>query len=108
MNGRILIVDDEEIVIRSCLRILAAENYEVDTSNDGLDALGKIHEKNYDVLILDIKMPKMDGMEVLQRVKEARPDHRCHHDHRPARYRNSRAGHENGRLRLSAQALRTR
>jgi len=74
MNGRILIVDDEEIVIRSCLRILAAENYEVDTSNDGLDALGKIHEKNYDVLILDIKMPKMDGMEVLQRVKEARPD----------------------------------
>jgi DNA-binding NtrC family response regulator len=74
MNGRILIVDDEEIVIRSCLRILAADDYEVDTSNDGLDALGKIHEKNYDVLILDIMMPKMDGMEVLQRVKEARPD----------------------------------
>ena len=74
MNGRILIVDDEEIVIRSCLRILARIGYEVDTSNDGLDALGKIHEKNYDVLILDIKMPKMDGMELLQRVKEAKPD----------------------------------
>jgi DNA-binding NtrC family response regulator len=74
MNGRILIVDDEDIVIRSCLRILSADDYDVDTSNDGLDALGKIHEKNYDVLILDIKMPKMDGMELLQRVKEARPD----------------------------------
>ena len=74
MNGRILIVDDEEIVIRSCLRILAADDYEVDTSRDGLDALRKVHEKNYDVLILDIKMPKMDGMEVLQRVKEAKPD----------------------------------
>ena len=74
MTGRILIVDDEEIVIRSCLRILADDGYEVDTSNDGLDALGKIHEKNYDVLILDIKMPKMDGMELLQRVKEAKPD----------------------------------
>ena len=74
MNGRILIVDDEEIVIRSCLRILAADGYEVDTSRDGLEGLGKIHENNYDVLILDIKMPKMDGMELLQRVKEAKPD----------------------------------
>ena len=47
MNGRILIVDDEEIVIRSCLRILAADGYEVDTSRDGLEGLGKIHENNY-------------------------------------------------------------
>jgi len=74
MNGRILIVDDEEIVIRSCLRILVAADYEVDTSNDGLEALRKLRENNYDVLILDIKMPKMDGLEVLQRVKEAKPD----------------------------------
>jgi len=74
MNGRILIVDDEEIVIRSCLRILVAADYEVDTSNDGLEALRKLRENNYDVLILDIKMPKMDGLEVLQRVKEAQPD----------------------------------
>ena len=74
MKGRILIVDDEEIVIRSCLRILAADNYEVESARDGLDALKKVHENGFDVLILDIKMPKMDGMELLQRVKEARPD----------------------------------
>ncbi len=74
MNGRILIVDDEEIVIRSCVRILADGDYEVDTARDGLDALKKVHENGYDVLILDIKMPKLDGMELLQRVKEAHPD----------------------------------
>jgi DNA-binding NtrC family response regulator len=74
MNGRILIADDEEIVIRSCLRILSADDYQIDTARDGLEALRKIADNDYDVLILDIKMPKMDGMEVLQRVKEAHPD----------------------------------
>jgi DNA-binding NtrC family response regulator len=74
MNGRILIVDDEEIVIRSCLRILADGDYELEAVRNGLEALKKIDEKEYDVIILDIKMPKVDGMEVLQRVKEAHPD----------------------------------
>jgi DNA-binding NtrC family response regulator len=74
MKGRILIVDDEEIVLRSCLRILRGEEYEIDTASDGLSALGMVNEDSYDVLILDIKMPRMDGIEVLRRVKEARPD----------------------------------
>jgi DNA-binding NtrC family response regulator len=74
MNGRILVVDDEEIVIRSCLRILSGGNFQVDAARDGLEALRAIDENGYDVLILDIKMPKMDGMEVLRRVKEAHPD----------------------------------
>jgi DNA-binding NtrC family response regulator len=74
MKGRILIVDDDEIVLRSCLRILRDDDYEIDTAGDGLSALEKVNENVYDVLILDIKMPKMDGIEVLRRVKEARPD----------------------------------
>jgi DNA-binding NtrC family response regulator len=74
MKGRILIADDEEIVIRSCTRILAAGNYEVEIAHDGLEALKKASGNGFDVLILDIKMPKMDGMEVLQRVKEVHPD----------------------------------
>jgi DNA-binding NtrC family response regulator len=73
MKGRILLVDDEAIVLRSCQRILG-DAYEVDTARDGLEALVKVNENDYDVLILDIKMPKMDGVEVLRRVKEARPD----------------------------------
>ena len=74
MNARILIVDDEEIIIRSCLRILDGDNYVVDSLQDGWEALRKIDEENYDVIILDIMMPKIDGLEVLQHVKERHPE----------------------------------
>jgi len=75
MKARILIVDDEEIVIRSCLRILGDDgDNEVEAVGDGMEALRKIDEAHYDVLILDIMMPKMDGLEVLRRVKETHPD----------------------------------
>ena len=74
MNARILIVDDEEIVIRSCMRILASDEFSLDSAHDGLEALKKIAESDYDMLIMDIKMPKMSGIEVLQRVKESHPD----------------------------------
>ena len=74
MSARILVVDDEEIVIRSCLRILGGGDYEVEAVQDGWEALKKIDENHYDVLILDIMMPKIDGLEVLQRVKESHPD----------------------------------
>jgi DNA-binding NtrC family response regulator len=75
MKARILVVDDEEIVIRSCLRILGDDgDCDVEAVQDGLEALKKIDEGHYDVLILDIMMPKMDGLEVLRRVKESHPD----------------------------------
>jgi len=74
MSARILVVDDEEIVIKSCLRILGNGEYEVEAVQSGREALKKIGENHYDVLILDIMMPEIDGMEVLQRVKESHPD----------------------------------
>jgi DNA-binding NtrC family response regulator len=75
MKARILVVDDEEIVIRSCLRILGDDgDCEVEAAHDGLEALKKIDDGHYDVLILDIMMPRMDGLEVLRRVKETHPD----------------------------------
>lgn len=74
MSGRILIVDDEDIVLRSCKRILAGRDYEVETVQEGRKALRMIEDNNIDVLILDIKMPGIDGIEVLQRVKETHPD----------------------------------
>jgi len=74
VKRRILIVDDEDIVVRSCLRILSGDEYDVDVANNGLEALASIADRDYDMVILDIMMPKMNGMEVLQRVKETHPD----------------------------------
>ena len=74
MSARILVVDDEEIVIRSCLRILGGGDYQVEAVRDGREALRKIEENSHDVMILDIMMPNMDGLEVLRRAKEAHPD----------------------------------
>ena len=74
MKSRILLVDDEEVVIRSCQRILDTDAYETETAQSGMEALRKVEEGRFDLLILDIMMPQMDGMEVLQRVKETHPD----------------------------------
>ena len=74
MKARILVVDDEEIVVRSCLRILGEGDYEAEGVQSGEEALRRIEEHPYDVVILDIMMPKMDGLEVLRRVKESHPD----------------------------------
>jgi DNA-binding NtrC family response regulator len=74
MGARILIVDDEEIVIKSWLRILGGGDYQIDTAYDGRAALRKIEENHYDVMILDVVMPNMGGFEVLRRVKETHPD----------------------------------
>src|SRR3990172_9911403 len=74
MSTRILVVDDEEIVTRSCLRILGSSDYVLETAQDGLEALRKIDENPYDLVILDIMMRRIDGVEVLRRVKEAHPD----------------------------------
>src|ERR1035441_7730342 len=74
MGARILIVDDEEIVIKSCLRILGGGDYYVEVAHDGREALRKIEENPYDVMILDVVMPNIDGLEVLRRVKETHPN----------------------------------
>ncbi len=74
MSERILVVDDEEIVLRSCQRALAADGREIDTAANGAEALERVERAPYDVLVLDIMMPNIDGLEVLQRVKESHPD----------------------------------
>ncbi|HMK71374.1 MAG TPA: response regulator [Xanthobacteraceae bacterium] len=74
MAARILLVDDEEVVIKSYLRILGGGDYQVEAAYGGREALRKIEENPYDVVILDIMMPEMGGLEVLHRVKQMRPN----------------------------------
>lgn len=67
----ILIVDDERSIRNSLKEILEFEKFTVDLAEDGPSGLKKLKENTYDVALCDIKMPKMDGMEVLQSVLAA-------------------------------------
>ncbi len=73
MNGRVLVVDDEDVVIRSCRRVLSDSGFEVEAATDGSAALEKIGQHEFDVVLLDIMMPGIDGVEVLRRIKEDHP-----------------------------------
>ena len=68
---KILIIEDEEPIRRVLLRILTEEDssYEVHQAFDGKDGLKKINNNNYDLILCDIKMPRMDGIEVLESIK---------------------------------------
>ena len=67
--ARILIVDDEASIRRTLRDILEYEKYEVDESKDGMECLVRLKKEKYDVIIMDIKMPKMDGIEALERIQ---------------------------------------
>lgn len=72
--ARVLIVDDEKSIRRTLRDILEFEKYEVDEAADGMECLVKVQRQKYDVIILDIKMPKMDGMEAMERIQLLAPD----------------------------------
>lgn len=70
----ILVIDDEEIVRISCRRALVPEGFNVEVARDGLEGLRLLKEKPYDLILIDLKMPNMDGMEVLENILAMRPD----------------------------------
>jgi two-component system, NtrC family, nitrogen regulation response regulator NtrX len=72
--AKVLIVDDERSIRRTLREILEFEEYTVEEAGDGMECLEKLKEGQYDLIILDIKMPKMDGMEVLERIQILAPD----------------------------------
>ncbi len=68
--AKILVVDDEKLIVKGISFSLQADGMEVDAAYDGETALQKIREKSYDLVILDLMLPGMDGMEVCQAVRE--------------------------------------
>lgn len=74
MNFKILIAEDEEITLKHLVNTLKREGYDVLGTRNGREALDEISRDHYDVLITDIKMPEMNGIELLEKVKERNSD----------------------------------
>ncbi len=72
--ANILVIDDERSIRNTLADILTMEGYEVTTAEDGAKGVAAFSEGNYDAVLTDIKMPAMDGMEVLAKLSEAKPE----------------------------------
>ncbi|MBI4653379.1 MAG: NAD(P)H-dependent oxidoreductase subunit E [Nitrospirae bacterium] len=72
-NTKILVVDDEPVVVRSCERILKAEGYDIEGALSGREAILKIEENNYNLVLTDLKMPEMDGITLIRWIRKSRP-----------------------------------
>lgn len=72
--AEILIIDDEKAIRKALTEILSAEGYKTEEAGDGEEGLKKFKEKSYDVVLCDIKMPKLDGIEFLQKANESNAD----------------------------------
>jgi two-component system response regulator HydG len=69
-QNRILVVDDEIDMRNGLQKILSQKGYSIDTAEDGLRAVEKMKQTSFQVVIVDLKMPQMDGIEVLRRAKD--------------------------------------
>jgi DNA-binding NtrC family response regulator len=72
-KGKILVIDDEDIVRISCSRTLVPEGYELKMARNGTEGIKALEEESFDLVLTDLKMPHMDGIEVLGAIKERWP-----------------------------------
>ena len=70
MATKVLVVDDEKMIVKGLRFSLLQDGYEVDTAYDGAEALQKANENQYDIILLDVMLPKHSGLEVLQQIRE--------------------------------------
>ena len=67
---RVLVVDDEKLIVKGIRFSLEQDNMEVDCAYDGEEALEMAHNKEYDIILLDVMLPKLTGFEVCQQIRE--------------------------------------
>ena len=67
--AKILVVDDEKLIVKGLRFSLMQDGYQVDTAYDGEEALAKAKGNDYDIILLDVMLPKMDGFEVCQQIR---------------------------------------
>ncbi|MBI2340327.1 MAG: sigma-54-dependent Fis family transcriptional regulator [Deltaproteobacteria bacterium] len=77
MRGRILVVDDEAVIVKALVKFLDQEGFDVDSAGDGPEAVEKCKEKHFDLLLTDLSMPKVDGIELIREVKSLIPSISC-------------------------------
>ena len=70
MAKKILLVDDEPLIVKGLKYTLEQEGFETDSASDGEEALAKFSQGNFDFILLDVMLPKMDGITVCQRIRE--------------------------------------
>ena len=70
MGKKVLIVDDEKLIVKGIRFSLEQDNMEVDCAYDGEEALEKVRNNQYDIILLDIMLPKLSGLEVCQQIRE--------------------------------------
>ena len=73
-KGSILVIDDDEIIRKSCERILSSEGYTLELSGNPTEGLNRLRKKAFDLVLTDLTMPGMSGLEVLKDIREAWPD----------------------------------
>ena len=69
MAKKILVVDDEELITKSLLKLLDKEGYSTTVVRSGKEAIDKVKESNYDLIICDVRMPEMDGIETIEQAR---------------------------------------
>jgi DNA-binding NtrC family response regulator len=74
MSKKILVVDDEKHIRDSCIKLLQRKRFNAIGAGSGQEALDKIKGESFDLVLLDVRMPGIDGIEVLRRAKEIVPD----------------------------------
>ena len=72
--AKVLVIDDEKSIRKTLKEILEYEKYQVDEAADGMEGLTLIEKNKYDIVLCDIKMPKMDGLELLEKVMQSSPE----------------------------------
>jgi DNA-binding NtrC family response regulator len=73
-NGRLLIVDDEKVALRNLEHVMKKEGYEVTATQSGANALAHLEKQDFDIVLTDLRMEKVDGMQILQKCRASHPD----------------------------------
>lgn len=72
-KAKILIIDDEDVICKGCKQTLEKEGFEVDYAENGIIGLAKLHDISYDIVLIDLMMPQIKGMDVLESVRKYNP-----------------------------------